>query len=257
MPATSTLTKRIEFSASHRYFRDEWDDEKNRKVFGPCVREHGHNYLLEVTLQGRVDATTGMIINLYDLKTIVTEVLEEFDHKHLNLDTPYFVESIPTTENLALVLWKKFRDRSETQDVSKIRLFEGEDLWADIHATPGALEPPTEASVTRCYPFSLVTREMKHPKPLNFHFSVTVRGPIDPMTGRVTDIVALDSLVAQHVLNPFSDKDWSRISSHFPSSFSSSWFLQHVWPSLLHVSGGRLHQLTLKDQNHTVVEYHG
>ena len=134
--ARSTLTKRIEFSASHRYFNAEWDEERNRRVFGPCYQEHGHNYLLEVTLGGRVDPVTGMIINLYDLKQIVTDVLEEFDHKHLNFDMPYFERLVPTAENLALVLWRKFRERPETRDIASIRLCEGENLWAELH-------PPT------------------------------------------------------------------------------------------------------------------
>ena len=66
----ATLTKRIEFCASHRYHNSNWDDEKNKRIFGPCNNQHshGHNYLLEVTLLGEIDPVTGMIINLYDLK---------------------------------------------------------------------------------------------------------------------------------------------------------------------------------------------
>ncbi len=138
--ARSTLTKRIEFSASHRYFKAEWDEARNKEVFGPCSQEHGHNYLLEVTLGGRVDPVTGMIINLYDLKEIVTDVLEEFDHKHLNFDMPYFERLVPTAENLALVLWRKFRERPETRDIESIRLCEGENLWAELY-------PPNEPSI--------------------------------------------------------------------------------------------------------------
>ena len=84
------LTKRMEFAAAHRYGRSEWDMAKNQAVFGVCTREHGHNYLLEATVEGPVDADNGMVVNLYDLKEVIKDVLEEFDHKHLNLDTPYF-----------------------------------------------------------------------------------------------------------------------------------------------------------------------
>src|SRR3712207_1802581 len=95
------LTKRIEFCASHRYYRADWPLERNKEKFGAChwAPGHGHNYLLEVTVQGEVPNETGMVINLTELKQVLQAVLSEFDHKHLNLDTPYFNDRIPTTEN--------------------------------------------------------------------------------------------------------------------------------------------------------------
>ena len=103
------LTKRIEFAAAHRYIKAEWDEAKNRAVFGLCYNPpaHGHNYMVEVTVLGEVDPKTGMVVNLFDLKRILLNVLEEFDHKNLNLDMPYFEGRIPTSENLARVLWTK------------------------------------------------------------------------------------------------------------------------------------------------------
>ena len=81
------LTKRIEFAAAHRYHKAEWDETRNREVFGRCFNPpaHGHNYLLDVTVSGDVDPKTGMVINLFDLKRVLLGVLEEFDHKNLNL----------------------------------------------------------------------------------------------------------------------------------------------------------------------------
>src|SRR5690348_6116432 len=97
------ITKRIEFSASHRYHNSAWDEARNAAVFGECnlAHGHGHNYLLEVTIAGSVAPETGMVVNLFDLKQLLLEVLIGFDHKHLNLDTPYFTTRIPTTENIA------------------------------------------------------------------------------------------------------------------------------------------------------------
>jgi 6-pyruvoyltetrahydropterin/6-carboxytetrahydropterin synthase len=71
------LTKRLEFAAAHRYIRPEWDEAKNRAVFGPCYNApaHGHNYLLDVTVSGEVDLHTGMVINLFDLKRVLLGVL--------------------------------------------------------------------------------------------------------------------------------------------------------------------------------------
>src|SRR5687767_15319500 len=101
-------SKRFEFSAAHRYWNAAWSPERNREVFGKCTSEygHGHNYVLEATVAGEVDAATGMVINVTELKRIVGHVLEGFDHKHLNADTPWFREAQPTTENIVQVLWR-------------------------------------------------------------------------------------------------------------------------------------------------------
>lgn len=254
----STLTKRIEFSASHRYYQKAWDEATNRQVFGPCVQEHGHNYLLEVTLGGQVDGITGMIINLYDLKTIVNKVLEEFDHKHLNLDTPYFAKDIPTTENLALVLWRKFRKLQETKNIFKLTLSEAPDLWAEILTPKGPPhgKEPTEATVSRRYHFPLVHRSQSG-KPAVWHLSLTirVRGPIDPMTGRVTDITTLDERVCQQVIQPFSGQDLSLDPLWGQKSLTPGKFLQTIWPKISPLSGGKLDRLFLQDHSQTVVEY--
>ncbi len=132
-----TISKKFEFSASHRYWRDDWPEEKNERIFGLCVSPygHGHNYELHVTVKGPIDAQTGMIINLSTLKKLVNEIVEQFDHKFLNLDTPYFKDRIPTTENIALVLFelieRKLAQFPELR-LHKIRLYERHDLYADV-----------------------------------------------------------------------------------------------------------------------------
>ncbi len=254
----STLTKRIEFSASHRYFRTEWDEAHNQRVFGPCSQEHGHNYLLEVTLDGRVDPVTGMIINLYDLKHIVTDVLEEFDHKHLNLDTPYFDRLVPTTENLALVLWRKFRARPETREVKSIRICEGDDLWAELHSpnhpTSWDDEEPTEALLTRRYVLPVpLHAASSHVDTWLRSLDVTVEGPIDPITGRVTDVTALDERVRTRVLddltNPSSPPQWAS------QPMTLATLATVLWARLADVADGRLARLRLNDQHDLSLDY--
>ncbi|MBN2424477.1 MAG: 6-carboxytetrahydropterin synthase [Calditrichaceae bacterium] len=138
MEKNVTITKKFEFSASHRYWREDWSEEKNNKEFGLCVSPygHGHNYELYVTVGGQVDAQTGMIINLTDLKKLVNKILINFDHKFLNLDTPYFRDKIPTTENIALVLFEQIKlglsSLSGRLKLSGIRLYERFDLFAEV-----------------------------------------------------------------------------------------------------------------------------
>jgi len=131
------ISKKFEFSASHRYYKEDWSEEKNQEIFGICTSPHGHghNYELHVTISGRIDPDTGMIINLSDLKKHVNEVVNSFDHKYLNLDTPYFKDKIPTTENIANVMFKLIeKEISDKGDFTlhKIRLYEKKDLYVDV-----------------------------------------------------------------------------------------------------------------------------
>ncbi len=130
------LTKRMEFSASHRYWNSAWSEEKNREVFGKSAgpHGHGHNYCLELTVEGEVDTETGMIINLEDLKTIMKDVLKDFDHKHLNEDNVHFEHLVPTTENIAKVLWDIFERRLDGNGkcrLYRVRLYETRDMYVD------------------------------------------------------------------------------------------------------------------------------
>lgn len=127
------ISRRFDFSSSHRYYRDEWSEEENLRVFGLCAlpNGHGHNYVLEVAVRGDPDPDTGMVINLVDLQAAVESVLEQFDHKHLNLDTPYFIRQIPTTENLATVLWGLIREALTGVRLDRLRLYETDDVFVE------------------------------------------------------------------------------------------------------------------------------
>jgi|TARA_B100000902_G_scaffold234587_1_gene222398 6-pyruvoyltetrahydropterin/6-carboxytetrahydropterin synthase len=135
MAEFTTLSKRIEFSASHRYWNNDFTDEENLNIFGKCTSEygHGHNYVLETTVRGPVDEDTGMIINIYKLKPILKSVLKEFDHKFLNLDTDYFEKLIPTTENFAKILYECIDEKLKDSECEllKVRLYETKDLYVD------------------------------------------------------------------------------------------------------------------------------
>ncbi len=110
------LTRRYRFAAAHRLHNERLSDEENARLYGKCNNPHGHghNYTLEVTVAGPLDPRTGMVMNLADLDgSVEQEVLERFDHVHLNLDVESFRSRVPTTENLCREVFALLRPRIE------------------------------------------------------------------------------------------------------------------------------------------------
>ena len=245
------LTKRIEFAAAHRYYKPDWDEAKNRAVFGRCYNPpaHGHNYLLEVTVSGDVDPNTGMVINLFDLKRVLLSVLEEFDHKNLNLDMPYFADRIPTSENLARVLWTKLVEQKDIGMLHAIRLYEDEDLYADV-SKAGGLD---RASVTRRYSFATVQEGNQGRE---WDCFVTIQGTIDPITGMVTDLGALDRCVQERVLSRFHCQDLREVMGC--EVVTGDDLVQRIWHALVsRISLGRLSRVHLVQSRDLSFEYCG
>jgi len=128
------LTRKAEFSASHYYWNEAWSAEENARVFGKCANRngHGHNYTLEVTVAGEPDPVTGFVVDLKRLKdTIEREVLAAYDHRHLNLEVPEFRTAIPTTENIAVAVWRRLEGKIEGAKLYRVRVYEMADLFAE------------------------------------------------------------------------------------------------------------------------------
>ena len=249
--STVLLTKRIEFAAAHRYIKAEWDEAKNRAVFGLCYNPpaHGHNYMVEVTVLGEVDPKTGMVVNLFDLKRILLNVLEEFDHKNLNLDMPYFEGRIPTSENLARVLWTKLDTQKAIGTLHAIRLYEDEDLYAEVTAAAGL----DVASVTRRYSFTALQDGNQGRE---WDCFVTVHGTIDPVTGMVTDIGALDRLVQDKVVKAFERQDLRHVFD--AEHVTGGQLAERIWKSLVSgISSGQLANVHLVQSRDLSFDYAG
>jgi 6-pyruvoyltetrahydropterin/6-carboxytetrahydropterin synthase len=130
------ITRRVDFSASHVCARPDWPPERNLAVYGDAARPHGHghNYVLEVTVNGEPDPITGMIIDLKELKEIVSrEVVDPMDHRFLNLEVPPFDKLVPTTENLAMEIFRRLRPHvdSRVARLHAVKLYETEDLYVE------------------------------------------------------------------------------------------------------------------------------
>ncbi len=131
------LTRKVRFAAAHRYYRPEWSEAENRRLFGACANPHGHghNYLLEVTVEGEIDPATGYSVDLGALDRLLEEqVRRPLDHQHLNHALPQFAPgaAIPTSENILLLLWPRIAaGLSAPARLVRLRLHEEEGFYVD------------------------------------------------------------------------------------------------------------------------------
>ena len=126
------LTRAVDFAASLRYWRPDLSEPENRALFGRFASQHGHNYRLEVTVQGEPDPATGMVMDLKELKAVIErEISARFDHRDLNRDTSFFEKVPPTPEHFARVIHELLRAALGDQ-LHGVRLRQDEDLWVDV-----------------------------------------------------------------------------------------------------------------------------
>jgi 6-pyruvoyltetrahydropterin/6-carboxytetrahydropterin synthase len=130
------LTRKAEFAASHYYHNPQFSPEENLRLFGKCNNPngHGHNYLLEVTVKGEVDPRSGFVVDLKQLKEVMRrEVLEAMDHRFLNKEVDEFGWQIPTTENIAIAIWKRLEGKLDRAKLHRVRVYETPDLFVDFY----------------------------------------------------------------------------------------------------------------------------
>ena len=108
--ARCAVTRRVHFTAAHRLHNPAKSEEWNQRTFGVCNNPnyHGHNYEMDVTVEGEIDPDSGYVMDIGDLKVLVEQhLLSRLDHRNLNLDVPWFRDRIPSAENIALVCWEE------------------------------------------------------------------------------------------------------------------------------------------------------
>jgi 6-pyruvoyltetrahydropterin/6-carboxytetrahydropterin synthase len=142
MIGRSSLTRRVQFAAAHRYRRPQWTDEQNTEKFGLCARPnyHGHTYVCDVTVSGPVARETGMLVDLALLDRVLrSEITERFDHRNINLDVPEFNEHtglVPTGEALAHFIAEQVQRRLPAPvRVTRVVLSEDATLSATFETT--------------------------------------------------------------------------------------------------------------------------
>jgi 6-pyruvoyltetrahydropterin/6-carboxytetrahydropterin synthase len=132
------VTRCVHFNAAHRLFDRRLSDVENEATFGVCSNPnfHGHNYDLEISVEGDIDPVTGYVMDVQRIKEIATEcLLRHLDHKNLNLDVPWFAELNPTAENIAVVCWRVLAPAVRPATLKRIRLWETDRNYVDYDGT--------------------------------------------------------------------------------------------------------------------------
>ena len=268
------ITRRATFSASHRYWLPELTPEQNQARFGACSLEpgHGHNYELIVAMGGGLDAD-GMVLNLSDVKHAIREqVTGQLDFRCLNGVWPEFdlqrpEAMLPTTEGLALAIWRRLAPHLPLMG---LRLHETDTLWADV------LGDSMEAFLTIRTHFAAAHRLARpelsaeqndaiygkcarpHGHGHNYLLEVTVRGAIDPRTGMVCDLAALQQQVDALVVEPFDhtflNKDVAHFATTVPTAENIALHIADLLSTPVAELGATLHKIRLQESPNNAAE---
>jgi 6-pyruvoyltetrahydropterin/6-carboxytetrahydropterin synthase len=135
------VSRKVYFSAASNMAVKGWSNEKNVAVFGSLYSPHGygHNYTLEVTVEGPIQGEMGMVINLRNLDEIMKEVSMSLDHRYINLDVPEFETQLPSLENLARYCYEKINPEISKLNLKlyNLRLYQSDEYWADVSTPKG------------------------------------------------------------------------------------------------------------------------
>lgn len=256
------MTRRVTFCSGHRYWKADLSPDENRCLFGQWASpfNHGHNYALEATVEGEIDPTTGMVVNIKIIDDILRQsVVTDFDQRSLNDEVPEFAALPPSVENILGVV--KDRLEREVHSASpyalvKLKLEETETLYGELVKRDNSWT----TSLTRTYEFaashrlhapSLTQAENddlfgKCNNPAghghNYVLEVTVSGTPDSESGMVCDLGTLDSVVHSEVVDRYDHKNLNVDLPEFQGQITTSEVVvQEIWnrldgkvPALLH-----------------------
>ncbi|WP_100407015.1 6-carboxytetrahydropterin synthase [Bacillus solitudinis] len=265
------LSRKLYFSAVHSYRIDEWSEEKNKAVFGPCSNQngHGHDYALEVMVKGKLNRESGIVVNITDIDQVVKSLVQEqLDGRFLNKENSYFIENIPTTENIVSYLWDSLDGEIAHCTLHKIRLHENEFLYSEK-------EDSSMVRLTRKYHFC--TAHRLHSEYLsdeenvalfgkcnnpyghghNYYLEVTVSGKPDPVTGMIANIADIDQIVDQEISQRFDHKHLNLDTEEFKDLNPTSENVAVVIWDLLSDKLANLFKIGLYETEKNYFEYYG
>ena len=266
------INRRAEFSASHRYWLPEIPDEENLAKFGACTNfpPHGHNYVLYVGMQGEID-NTGMVLNLSDVKhTISREITAQLNFSYLNQKWGEFTETLPTTENIARVIWQRLELHLP---LVNIRLYEHPNLWADYQGNDMQAHLTISTHFAAAHRLALDTLSLEentaiygkcarvHGHGHNYHLEVSISGEIEPRTGMIADLSDFQNALKQYVLDPmdhtFLNKDIPYFAEVVPTAENIAVYIQKVLTQPIRDIGAKLRSIKLIESPNNSCEVYG
>jgi 6-pyruvoyltetrahydropterin/6-carboxytetrahydropterin synthase len=266
------IHRRAQFSASHRYWLPELSEAENRAQFGACAQApgHGHNYELYVSMVGELDEY-GMVLNLSDVKSVIKqEVTSQLDFSYLNDAWPEFQQILPTTEAIARAIWHRL---AAHLPLNQIRLIEHPELWADYYgnsmeafltvathfSAAHRLARPDLSYEDNCQIYGKCARPNGHGH--NYHLEVTVKGEIDPRTGMIVDLPALQQAIDQHVVEPFDhtflNKDIAYFAEVVPTAENIAVHIRDLLQEPIRLLGAQLYKVKLIESPNNSCEVFG
>lgn len=254
------IDRRAQFSASHRYWLPELSEAENFERFGACARApgHGHNYVFYVSMAGELDEY-GMVLNLSDVKHVIQqEVTSQLDFSYLNDTWSEFATTLPTTENIARVIWQRLAPHLP---LVRIQLFEHPELWAEYYgnnmeayltisthfSAAHRLARPDLSYEKNCEIYGKCARPNGHGH--NYHLEVTIKGEIAPQTGMIADLVAFQKAVDDYVVEPFDhtflNKDVPYFEKVVPTAENIAVHIRDLLVQPIQDIGAKLHKVKL------------
>lgn len=268
------LTRRVRFSAGHRYWDDKLNPEANKALFGPWASpyNHGHNYVLDATTIGQVNPTNGMVVNIKTIDDLMdAHIVGPFDQKSLNDEVSEFAEMPPSVENILEVV----KDRlSPVLPVPLIglKLEETPLLYGELQST--MQNPHTwKLTLTRVYEFAASHRlnvpslsveenlrlfgKCNNPSGHGHDYvlEVTVTGTADPQTGMLVDIGTLDKVVNERVIDRYDHHNLNEDLPEFAAGVTTSEIVaQAIWDNLAAVVPAKLDRIRLFETARNIFE---
>jgi 6-pyruvoyltetrahydropterin/6-carboxytetrahydropterin synthase len=266
------IDRRAQFSASHRYWLPELSEAENIEKFGLCTRSpgHGHNYVLYVSMLGDLDEY-GMVLNLSDVKQVIKrEVTSQLDFSYLNEAWEEFQQGLPTTENMARVIWHRL---AAHLPLVRVQLFEHPELWAEYEGKNMEAFLTISTHFSAAHRLALPTLTLEQNSEIygkcarvnghghNYHLEVTIQGEIDPRTGMIADLVAFQKAVGEWVVEPFDhtflNKDIAYFAEVVPTAENIAVHIRDLLEQPIRAIGARLHKVKLIESPNNSCEVYG
>ena len=267
------LTRKIRFSTAHTCRNGSWTETQNRQQYGACATGsgHGHDYLCEVTVKGGIQADTGIVVNLINIKQILKDTVGVLDMTHLNHDVPEFQTAVPTSEMLTQMLWDRIRTQLTDCTLSRVRLHEGRTRYIEYHGEDGMMYVTRQIEFNaahRLHSLALSDEEnvavfgkCNNPNGHghNYQLEVTVRGAIDAKTGTVMPLGELDRIIESEIMARYDHKNLNEDLEEFRTvNPTSEEFARIIWNRLTpHFTTPELYKIRLVETSNNAFEYYG